>query len=306
MDSSWLLRRLVSAVLLLASVASPTQAADPDPTQLQMRTAEPRAFGVRTGDVLERQVIVDIPSRLTLVEDSLPIVGPQGPVLELRSIGRTQQSTPTGTRLSLRLKYQVFAAPVAVRSYELPKLLLRFDGVPRGDELRIEPWPVVVSALATEEASPREGLGELRPDIAPPLRSTALEFGVLGACAAAAALLGAYLALVYLGLPWWGRRRPFTQAFKAVKAHAAADEREACRALHAAFNQAAGRTLFAEGIDAFVAQAPRFAALKGDILTFFQRSQATFFGEPAAPSAMQPEWLLAFARACRDAERGSA
>lgn len=306
MDSVVLLRRLVTAVLLLASVGLPAQAADPDPTQLQGRTVEPRAFGVRTGDVVERQVIVDIPGRLTLVEDSLPTVGPQGPVLELRSIGRTQQATSSGTRLSLRLKYQVFAAPVAVRSYELPKLLLRFDGVPRGDELRIEPWPLVVAALATEAASPREGLGELRPDIAPPLRSTAVERAVLGACVAAAVLLGAYLALVYLGLPWWGRRRPFTQAFKAVKAHAAADEREACRALHAAFNQAAGRTLFAEGIDAFVAQAPRFAALKGDILTFFQRSQATFFGEPAAASAIQPEWLLAFARACRDAERGSA
>jgi mxaA protein len=303
MDSVVLLRRLVTAVLLLAIVGSPSQSAEPDPTQLQSRTVEPRAFGVRTGDVVERWVIVDIPSRLTLVEDSLPTVGPQGPVLELRSLGRTQQATPAGTRLSLRLKYQVFAAPVAVRSYELPKLLLRFDGVPRGDELRVEPWPLVVAALATEEASPREGLGELRPDIAPPLRSTALEFGVLGACAAAAVLLGAYLALVYLGLPWWGRQRPFTQAFKAVKAGAAVDEREACRALHAAFNQTAGRTLFAEGIDAFVAQAPRFAALKGDIQAFFQRSQATFF---AGAPAIQAEWLLAFARACRDAERGSA
>ena len=306
MASAALLRRIVAAALMLSWAGAPAWAAEPDPTQLQSRTIEPRAFGVRTGDVVERQVIVDIPSRLTLVEDSLPIVGPQGPVLELRSLGRTQQRTPAGTRLSLRLKYQVFAAPVAVRSYELPKLLLRFDGVPRGDELRIEPWPLVVSALATEEASPREGLGALRPDIDPPLRSTALEFGVLGACAAAAVLLGAYLALVYLGLPWWGRRRPFRQAFKTVKAHAAADEREACRALHAAFNQTAGRTLFAGGVDSFVAQAPRFAALKEDIRTFFQKSQATFFAGAPAASAMAPDWLLAFARACRDAERGSA
>ena len=157
------------------------------------------------------------------------------------------------------------------------------------------------------DASPREGLGELRPDIAPPLRGTAVERGLLGACAAAALLLGAYLAVVYWGLPWWGRRqRPFTQAFRAVQVHAASDEREACRALHAAFNQTAGRTVFAEAVDGFVAQAPRFAGLKDDIQTFFKRSQATFFAEAPATPAIQPEWLLAFARACRDAERGSA
>jgi mxaA protein len=299
-------RRWLLAMLLVPALPS-TQAAEPEPAQLQARTVEPRAFGVRVGDVVERQVVIDIPSRLKLDENSLPLVGPQGPVLELRSLGRTAQTTSTGQRLSLVLKYQVFAAPVTVRSYELPKLLLRFDGVPRGDELRVEPWPLVVSALATEEASPREGLGDLRPDIAPPLRDVALERGVLWACAATAALLGAYLALVYGGLPWWGRRhRPFTLAFKAVRAHAEADGREACRALHAAFNQTAGRTVFAEAIDGFVEQVPRFAALKGDIQTFFMRSQAAFFADPEQAQVPQREWLLAFARACRDAERGSA
>jgi mxaA protein len=282
------------------------QAAEPEPAQLRASTIEPRAFGIRVGDVVERQIIIDIPDRLKLDESSLPVVGPQGPVLELRSLGRTVNSTSTGQRLSLRLKYQVFASPVAVRGYELPKLLLRFDGVPRGDELRVEPWPVVVSALASEDASPREGLGELRPDIAPPLRDTAPERAVLGACTAAALLLAAYLALVYWGLPWWGRRRrPFTQAFKVVQAHTEADGREACRALHAAFNQTAGRTVFAEAIDVFVEQAPRFAALKGDIQTFFVRSEAAFFADPAAAQVPAREWLLAFARACRDVERGS-
>ncbi len=310
MDDGVSLRRLVGTALLAALLApgwALTRAAEPELAQLELRTVEPRSFGIRTGDVVERQVIVDIPSRLKLDENSLPTVGPQGPVLELRSLGRTQQSTPTGTRMTLRLKYQVFAAPVTVRSYELPKLVLRFDGLPRGDELRVETWPLVVSALATEEASPREGLGELRPDIAPPLRGTALERGVLWACAAAAVLLGAYLALVYLGLPWWGRRhRPFTQAFRAVQAQAGADGREACRALHAAFNQTAGRTVFAEAVDGFIAQAPRFAGLKDDIQTFFRRSQAAFFADAAPAQLPQREWLLAFARACRDAERGSA
>ena len=291
----------------LAVVVPPTQAAEAEPAQLQMRSVEPRAFGYRVGDVVERQVVIDIPARLKLDENSLPAVGPQGPVLELRSIGRTLRSTGTGQQLSLLLRYQVFAAPVAVRSYELPKLLLRFDGAPRAEELRIETWPLVVAALAAEEPSPREGLGALRPDIAPPPRGVGLERGVLWACAAAALLLGGYLALVYLGLPWWGQRhRPFTQAFRTVQAHGEADWRAACLALHAAFNQTAGRTVFAEAVDGFVAQAPRFAGLKDDIQSFFVRSQAAFFADATSAQAPPLDWLLAFARACRDAERGSA
>jgi mxaA protein len=306
MADAALLFRLLAAVSVLTFAGAPGQAADPDPAQLLVRTVEPRAFGIRVGDVVERQVVVDIPSRLTLDEESLPRVGPQGPVLELRSLGRREARTSIGRQLTLQLRYQVFAAPVAVRSYELPKLQLKFNGEPRGDELRVDPWPLVVSALATEEASPREGLGELRPDIAPPLRDTTPERLVLGACAAAALLLAGYLALVYAGLPWWGRRqRPFTQALRAMQRLAADDGREACRALHAAFNQTAGRTLFADAIDGFVAQAPRFAALKDDIRIFFARSQAAFFADADSAPALQRDWLLAFARACRDAERGS-
>lgn len=304
----WLVRTV--RVALVAAALPAAWAADPEPAPLVARTIEPRAFGYRTGDVLERQVIVDIPSRLKLVEDSLPTVGPQGPVLELRSLRRSSQSTSTGQRLTLNLRYQVFAAPVAVRTYELPKLSLRFDGVPRGEDLRIDPWPVVVAALATEEVSAREGLGELRPDMAPPLRETGFERGVLLGCAAMALLLCAYLAFVYVGLPWRAQRhRPFTYAFRTVQARGDGDIdgdwREACRALHAAFNQTAGRTVFAEAIDGFVLQAPRFAGLQDDIRTFFNLSQAAFFADAQQPPP-QRDWLVSFAKACRDAERGSA
>jgi mxaA protein len=299
--------RFALVALLALACASLVRAADSDAATLQSRTVEPRAFGYRLGEVVEREVIVDTPARLKLIEDSLPTLGPQGPVLELRSMERTTQPTATGQRLSLRLRYQVFAAPVAVRSYELPKLLLRFEGTPRNEELRIETWPLVVAALAAEEASARDGLGELRPDIAPPLRDTAFERHVLWACAALGTLLGGYLMWLYFGLPWRGRQhRPFTQAFRVIRGHGASDWPQACRALHAAFDQTAGRTVFADSVEAFVAQAPRFAALKEDIQSFFARSQAAFFIDAPPEPALHREWLLRFARACRDAERGTA
>jgi mxaA protein len=301
-------RRVRAAVALLLAVAMlPTTSAQTEPVRLQARTLEPRAFGHRVGDVVGREVLIDIPSRYTLDETSLPVPGPQGLAFELRSMAKRSHATATGRRVHLRLDYQVFAAPVAVRTYELPGLRLRFDGGPRVEELRVDPWPLVVAPLAGEQVSHRDGLGELRPDSAPLMRGTTVERALLWLCAVLALGLAGYLALVYVGLPWQARRsRPFAQAFAMVRAHAVADWPLACRALHAAFDQTAGRTVFADSIPTFVAQAPRFATLQGDIGRFFAGSQAGFFGGEAPAPTPPSSWLLGFARACRDAERGSA
>ncbi|MDH5541160.1 MAG: hypothetical protein OEY03_17310 [Rhizobacter sp.] len=300
-------RACAAATLLLALAMLSTGSAQTEPARLQARTLEPRAFGHRVGDVVGREVLIDIPSRYTLDETSLPVPGPRGLVFELRSMARRSQATTTGRRVHLRLEYQVFAAPAAVRTYELPGLRLRFDGGPRVEELRVDPWPLVVAPLAGDQVSHRDGLGELRPDSPPPLRETTVEEAMLWLCAVLALGLVGYLALVYVGLPWQARRsRPFSQAFAMVRAHATADWPLACRALHAAFDQTAGRTVFADSIDTFVAQAPRFAALQDDIGRFFAGSQAAFFGAEARSRAPPSAWLVGFARACRDAERGSA
>jgi mxaA protein len=301
---------LLSAALLMCGTA--LARGDDLSAPLSASTVEPRAFGYRAGDVLERQLVIDVPARLTLDTASLPTVGPQGPVLELRTIERRSERTSGGQRLNIRLQYQVFAAPVAVRTYELPTLQLHFTGRPRDEDLRIEPWPVVVAALAMEDASPRTGLGELRPDTPPPLREATLERGVLVACGLTGAGLFAYLAWVYLGLPWWARRRrPFALAFKRVSSGRGADWPDSLRALHAAFDQTAGRTVFAASIDELLTQAPQFAPLRAEIEVFYAASQRAFFAanEPeAAPgAAASPDaaWLKAFARSCRNAERGS-
>ena len=109
-------RARAAAALLLAVAMLPTGSAQTELATLQARTLEPRAFGHRVGDMVGREVLIDIPSHYTLDETSLPVPGPQGLVFELRSLTRRSQATATGRRLHLRLRYQVFAAPVAVRT----------------------------------------------------------------------------------------------------------------------------------------------------------------------------------------------
>jgi mxaA protein len=295
------------AALLFAS-AGPASAID-----LAATTEEPRAFGHQVGDVVTRVVWIDVPAGLTLDADSLPTPGRLSAALDLRALSRGDEGIAGGTRVRLELVFQVFAAPVAPRIVDLPTLKLRFDGGGgRSQELRVDPWPLAVSPLGPEAASPRHGLGELRPDQPPPAADTRMLRAVVVVGTTLAALIGVWLAAVYFGLPWWSRRhRPFGLAWRELQAArrrgALGEEAAACatitRRLHAALNASAGHVLFAEGVEAFVAAAPRYAPLRADLLSFFERSRGAFF---AAAPADDPHWLLDLARALRDAERGTA
>jgi mxaA protein len=270
-------------------------------TTLQASTEEPRAFGYQVGDVVQRRITVEVPEGLVLDTSSLPRPGARGTALELRAL----RQTASAERLQLELDYQVFLSPAAVRTLELPALTLRYDGMSRAQELRVDAWPITVAPLVPVEVSPRTGLGELQPDAAPPLIDTAARrWRLLGFAALLCALLG-YLAFVYFGLPWWGaQRRPFALAWRQMNQAQAPAWREACQRMHAAFNQSAGEVLFERGVDRFIAKHSAFAPLQQDIVCFLRLSQREFF----AGGAHQPDdaaWLVAFCKRCRDAERGT-
>lgn len=281
---------------------------------LQATTSEPRAFGYQVGDLVERSVVVQVPAGLALDETSLPRAGTRGKAIELKQVVHRSRAKAGGMRHEFALVYQVFLSPPEVRTLEIAPFVLRFTGEPRDQDLRVEAWPVTVSPLMPVEASPRRGLGELRPDQPPPLIDTQpgrvrlLIYGVL-----LVAALG-YLAQVYLWLPWWARRRrPCALAWRSLRgmpADAPASEwRAAFQRVHDALNQTAGEVLFEHGVERFVATRPRYAGLREELAEFFRRSRSEFFASgprTAEDSPAEGPWLLAFARRLRDAERGAA
>jgi len=287
-------------LLLLLLGAGAARAADA-PAGPSAEVIEPRAFGYMVGDVLQRRVLLQLPAGLALDLSSLPQTRRPGQALELRAARLDGRE--------LRLDYQVFLAPTEVRTLEMPPLQLRFTG-PAGERfLRIDAWPVTVAPLVPLDVSPREGLGEMRPDTAPPLIDTSARRWRLLAYAAVLALLVLVLAQVYIGLPWWGRRRrPFGLAWRSLRSLPASpspqQRREALQQLHQALNRSAGEVLFEAGLAAFVATHPRFAPLHDELARFFQRSHDEFFAERGGE--VDAAWLRTLCRACRDAERGSA
>jgi len=294
---------LAAALLILALVGRAGAA----PQTLGASSNEPRAFGYTVGDVVTRRIALQVPSGLRLDEASLPRAGSRGRALELQHVAL--RKSLTGVPEELQLDYQVFLAPRELRVLEMPALVLRFDGSPREQQLRIDAWPLTVGPLTPVDPSPREGLGELRPDLAPPMLDTAAVRTRLAAEAVVIVLLLAYLAQVYLVLPWSARRRrPFGRAWTVLQALPdapdAAQRRAAYQQLHAALNALAGEVLFEPGLARFVARQPRFAPLQNELAGFFAQSRAEFFG--SGPQAGDMRWLVALCRRCRDLERGAA
>ena len=294
-------------VVLLGALSHGAFAA---PDTLSASSDEPRAFGYRVGDVVSRRIALQVPSGLTLNIDSLPRAGARGKALELQRV--VLHKSLAGAPETLQLDYQIFLAPREVRVLEMPSIELRFDGVPRPQTLRIDAWPVTVAPLAPVDPSSREGLGEMRPDREPPRVETFAACTRLTLEVGAIALLLAYLASVYLVLPWSAqRRRPFGRAYKTLAALPARPDamqrRAAFERVHAALNETAGEVLFEPGLDRFVALRPRFAPLRDDLVRFFADSRKEFFaGGDAGDDSVDARWLGGFCRRCRDLERGAA
>ena len=272
---------------------------------------EPRAFGWHLGDVVARRIRIDAPPGTVLDAANLPRPGVRGGAVELRGLDWLHGGPDTmAAHHELILRYQLMRSPPELRSYELPAVVFRFDGATPVQEARLDGWGLMASPLVPADAPTRRGLGALRPDASPmPIDTRAVRLRMIG-YGAAGLLLLAYLAHVYLEVPWRQRRnRPFAAAWRTLRAPPAGSAQDQKKAaymqLHGAFNASNGEVLFETGIDWFVARHPRFAPLRGEMRQFFQASKRVHFGSPAAGDGSR-EQLLAFCRRCRDAERGSA
>ena len=290
-------------VLVLATAAS-WAAAQPSPS---ISTVEPRAYGWQLGDVMRREVRIDAHEAFTLEADSLPRPGRVGSAFELRRVDIDTTRSANGRQHRLRLEYQIFLSPQAVKTLELPPLTLRFATGKRSQDVRVDAWPITVAPLVPVDVSPRRGLGDLQPDQLPPAIDTASTRMRLWLCAAAALLSALALLHLHVGLPWLARRqRPFESAWRALRRLPANDAKARRRAafeqLHAALNRRAGAALFEGGVDAFVAERSAFEPLREELRQFFRRSRHEFFAAQR-DSDDSWAWLLALSRRARDAER---
>jgi mxaA protein len=304
-------------VACAAGVALAAWSAEP-PAASPVRTLEPRAYGYVVGDLIERQVQLQLPAGQRLDEQTLPRPGRVGPWFELvqaRLSGTPQQP---GAALQLDLRYQLMNAPPNVRTLALPALRLGLlsaaaSAVPQ--VLEVPDWPVSAAPITPEHVLSRAGLPALQPDLLPePQPLAPLQWRIAAWWCLALAAGGVLLLRRHPALAFWRRSSPLRQAWLQLRRLQgqqrgqpdAALAAQARRLLHQALDGCAGRALFAGQLAPLYAARPELQPLAAEIERFFARSNQAFF-DPAAPPADPQQDLHALvllARRLAQAEGG--
>ena len=297
------LKDRLCAVALLLALSAAAHAAAPATVDI----VNPRPFGHVIGDVLERVATLDVDAGYALVDASLPRAGPLDTLLEARAPAVAASARLGGTRYTIRLAYQLIGSPEAVTTLVLPAVTLVFENGGARLEETIPDWPVTMAPLTPVNVLGRAGLEQVLPDRAPVAIDTRTRALRLGLYAVAAVLILIYLAYRRYGLAWPRRVGPFARAYRDLKplAHGGPDEaayRAMLKHLHRAFDETAGRTVFAGELGDFLVSRPAFAGARKPIERFFEVSRLEFFAAHAAASPRVDP--LALCRECRRRERG--
>ncbi|MBU3889495.1 nonribosomal peptide synthetase MxaA [Methylosinus sporium] len=299
--------RFLALSFLFAFVAAPAAA-----EVKSVRLYAERGFGFFVGDLVNARLEIVADSASRLQSASLPRPGALDYRLDLRDIRVREEPVGDGlTRWNIDLVYQIFYVALDVRDLQIPPFALRFLREGETETVRAPAWAIGVSPLREVLPQRRDDPTDyMRPDrgVAPSDAATpAIRAGAFVALA-----LGA-LALVAhdRGWPPFHRRRArvFAAAARRIailtKRGDEAARRAAMLALHRAIDDAAGRRIFAEDIDAFVAGHAEFAVAKERLIRFFASSRALFFGVADAGADLPLGEILSLARSLAAQERSA-
>ncbi|MBA3695673.1 MAG: hypothetical protein H0W85_02645 [Methylotenera sp.] len=286
---------------------------------IKLRVIDPeRDVGYTVGDILKRIITLEVKKPYSLINTSIPIVGYErrwkGKVIgiDVSAVKLSETEQKNSHTYVIDVDYQVLTNNVVAKPGALPAEVLHFKFVDaKGKasllQYRIPSWNFRISPLAVfgsvKVEQDMSGLrGPLVFDAKTHERNRNIATGIL-----ALALLGL---LYILGNRAWLPRMgaPFAKALRDIRKLPETPQglQQAVSRLHLALNKTAHQSIFKSGIDEFLAKKPAFNAVRNDLQAFFEVSRHAFFESTPNPdsSAQNVAWLKAFARHCRDCERG--
>jgi mxaA protein len=274
-----------------------------------VRLTADRSFGFFVGDVVTAHLEIVADESMSLQNASLPLVGPLDHRLDLRDLRVVEERASGGARRwRVDLAYQIFYVPLDVRDLDIPGFSLRLSSPAGAQTVSTPAWKVGVSPL-------REVLPQRRDDPADYMRPDSVASPADAATPTLVAAIFSTLAAGALALiardrgwpPFQRRRtRVFAVASRRIASYARANNeaarREALLTLHRAIDATAGRRIFAEDLDAFLARHDEYSRLREGLAQFFAASRRLFFGAGVAEELPLAE-LAVLARRLADCER---
>lgn len=299
------------AVMLLLGCCCLGSAVAQSPAVKSLQVDTPRAFGYVIGDVFRHHARLELYLPYRLEPDSIPLQSKLNRWLEVRASLLDKSRLPGVTVYDISLDYQIFNAPSEIQRIATPAHSMMVVGPGGPVSVVIPEWEFSVAPITSLPGADAEATLALRPPRQPPPIPLAprLERFALMAVIFSAALL--YLIWLRWGVPLLARaNQPFARAYRDLKRlrRRSFDEsvyRQALRRLHGAFNETAGRALFAEQLQAFHSSHPRFGGLEQPIDQLFAESRSVFFAPRRSTPANGSDFsrLIGLCRECRARER---
>ncbi len=315
--------RLLSLVLILSTIPLSALAIDsqelPDIKEgfVTIKTVDPaKRVGYTVGDVIERDVILTIKAPYKLIDTSLPITGYEkryrGQLIgiELKNISHQKDVHEDYTTHQIHLAYQVFTNNVVAKNAALGPEYLNLINTKNSKDLvkyRIPSLDIAISPIAIFGQVKIEN--NMSTFLGPLLMADDKEKQWLKISLSFLAL--SLLSLLYIvGKHAWLPRmgRPFAKAYRALRKLPNSEEglKQGVSRVHQSLNGTAAMSVFSDNLDIFLANHPEFSPLRTEIQQFFGLSRQVYFEPTAAHDVGEKphQWLLQFARRCRDCERG--
>ncbi|MDO9141329.1 MAG: nonribosomal peptide synthetase MxaA [Methylobacter sp.] len=261
----------------------------------------PRPFGYVNGDEIPQRIIIETRSGITLQTGSLPAKGQINRWLNLNQVTVKQ----SGQRYEIDLLYQVFYAPLEVKTLTLPGFTVQLSQGEKSIGQNVPAWTFTLSPLRELIARQSEQGEYMRPDSPPPLLTDTQALYGLAASLSVAALIAAYLAYLYGCFPNMSRRTVFKRALRKLAGLSKTDMAQALTLVHQALNSLNGQPLFANRLSEFYRRNPQYRQISAQLLWFFNYSNRYFFSGGMIVVAQDLQQLKDLCEHCRKIERGS-
>ncbi|MDI1277696.1 nonribosomal peptide synthetase MxaA [Methylobacter sp.] len=261
----------------------------------------PRSFGYVNGDEIPQRIVIETRSGISLQPGSLPAKGQINRWLNLNQVTVKQ----TGQRYQIDLRYQVFYAPLEVKSLTLPGFTVQLSQGEKTVGKNIPAWTFTLSPLRELVVRQTEQGEYMRPDSTPPLLAKTQALYGLAASLSVAVLIAAYLAYLYGCFPCMPRRTLFKRTLRKLAGLSKTDMEQALTIVHRALNNLNGQPLFANRLGEFYRRNPQYLQINAQLLWFFTYSNRYFFSDGMIVVAQDLQQLKDLCEQCRKIERGS-
>jgi len=265
-----------------------------------------RSTGIQIGDVLQRSMTFETSTPQNMITKALPAKGTRNDEVELIAANIVRMKDGSKNQYKLELRYQVFTNATRSKVMALPAQTIKISST---EQLVLPAWRFWFSPLV--ETSIVNAKANVQPQLKAP--TIDLNHHAMGLKVFSVMLILSIIGLIYVNannqwLPFCkGNFAPAHKQIKLLSRSKVSDAnrlKKALFSLHTSFNKTYGSNLFANDVDEFISQHPRFKSLDQQILEFFTLSNQTLFSRDRQDDPELLLKLLSISKSLRDCERG--